>query len=328
MRDIEVRAPGKLFVIGEYAVLHGERALVVALDAGITARAERSRRWRLVAPDLGFEAPLEHVVPDSGAALLASSVVAARDELRITEAFTIVVRGSTAASRRKYGLGGSAASVVAILSALVAARGGDVADEATRSMLFSLALSVHRAHQRGRGSGADVAASVYGGWIDYAIGEPMPRVARVTVPGDVRIAAAWSGVASDTPRAIAAFEPRTHLAPLCAVLERFWAAIHAVDRNTILREIDAYGRELESFGAGAGAERIADLSAAARALGWAAKGSGAVGGDCAIAIGFGDRDTGALERRWRAAGAQPLDVSVAADGVHAVSAASGEELHA
>jgi len=328
MRDVEVSAPGKLFVIGEYAVLHGARALVVALDAGITARAERSRRWRLLAPDLGLEAPLEDVLADSGAALLAASVAAARDDLRIAEAFTIIVRGSTAASRHKHGLGGSAASVVAILGALVAARGADVADEATRSMLFSLALSVHRAHQRGRGSGADVAASVYGGWIDYAIGERMPRLSAVTVPGDMQIAAAWSGVASDTAHAIGAFEPRPHLPPLGAILERFWVAIRALDRDGMLREIDAYGRELESFGSGAGAERIAGFNAAARALGWAAKGSGAVGGDCAIAIGFGDRDAGALEQGWRAAGAQPLEISVAVDGVRAVRAASGEELHA
>jgi len=328
MRDVEVSAPGKLFVIGEYAVLHGARALLVALDAGITARAERSRRWRLVAPDLGLEAPLEHVLPDSGAALLAASVAAARDDLCIAEAFTVIVRGSTAASRRKHGLGGSAASAVAILGALMAARGADIADEETRSMLFSLALSVHRAHQRGRGSGADVAASVYGGWIDYAAGEAKPRISRVTVPADIRVAAAWSGVASDTARAIAAFEPQAHLRPLRAILERFWAAIRAVDRDAMLCEIEAYGRKLESFAAGAGAERIARLSAAARALGWAAKGSGAVGGDCAIAIGFGDRDAGGLERDWRAAGAQPLDVSVAVDGVHAVCAKSGEELHA
>jgi phosphomevalonate kinase len=328
MSDVEVSAPGKLFVIGEYAVLHGERALVVALDAGITARAERSRRWRVLAPDLGFEAPLEHVPPDSGAALLAASVAAARDELRLAEAFTIIVRGSTAASSRKHGLGGSAASVVAILGALAAARSIDIADETTRSRLFSLALSVHRARQRGRGSGADVAASVYGGWIDYAIGDVTPRLSRATVPADIRIAAAWSGVASDTAGAIAAFEPQDHLARLRTILERFWAAVRAVDRDAMLREIDAYGRELESLGAGAGAERIAGLSAAARTLGWAAKGSGAVGGDCAIAIGFGDRDAGALEHRWRAAGAQPLDVSVAFDGVHAVRAASGEELHA
>jgi mevalonate kinase len=96
----------------------------------------------------------------------------------------------------------------------------------------------------------------------------------------------------------------------------------------MLYEIDAYGRELESFGAGAGAERIAGFNAAARALGWAAKGSGAVGGDCTIAIGFGDRDAGALEQGWRVAGAQPLEISVAVDGVRAVRAASGEELHA
>ena len=298
MRDVEVSAPGKLFVIGEYAVLHGARALVVALDAGITARAERSRRWRLLAPDLGLEAPLEDVLADSGAALLAASVAAARDDLRIAEAFTIIVRGSTAASRHKHGLGGSAASVVAILGALVAARG------------------------------ADVAASVYGGWIDYAIGERMPRLSAVTVPGDMQIAAAWSGVASDTAHAIGAFEPRPHLPPLGAILERFWVAIRALDRDGMLREIDAYGRELESFGSGAGAERIAGFNAAARALGWAAKGSGAVGGDCAIAIGFGDRDAGALEQGWRAAGAQPLEISVAVDGVRAVRAASGEELHA
>jgi phosphomevalonate kinase len=328
MRDVEVSAPGKLFVIGEYAVLHGERALVVALDAGITARAERSRRWRLLAPDLGLEAPLEDVLPDSAAALLAASVTTARDELRIAEAFTIIVRGTTAASRRKHGLGGSAASVVAILGALAVARGADVTDERTRSMLFSLALSVHRAHQRGRGSGADVAASVYGGWIDYAIGEGKPRLSPVTVPGDIQIAAAWSGVTSDTARAIAAFEPQAHLARLRAILERFWAAVRAVDRAAVLRELDAYGRELEGFGAGVGAERIAKLNAAARALGWAAKGSGAVGGDCAIAIGFGDRDAGALEHGWHGAGADPLDVSVAIDGVHALGAASGGELHA
>ncbi|MET0152941.1 MAG: hypothetical protein ABW298_10080 [Candidatus Binatia bacterium] len=230
MKEIEVHAPGKLFVIGEYAVLHGERALVVALDAGIVARVEPSRRWRLVATDLGLEAPLEDVAASPGTALLAAAVAAARGELRIAEPFTVLVCGSTAAARCKHGLGGSAASVVAILAALAAACGADIEDEATRSMLFSLALSVHRAHQHGRGSGADVAASVYGGWIDYATGEAKPRLSHAELPDDVRLAAAWSGVASDTAGAIAAFEPRAHLAALRVVLERFWAAVGDADR--------------------------------------------------------------------------------------------------
>ncbi len=328
MNPIEVHAPGKLFVIGEYAVLYGERALVVALEAGIVARVEPSRRWRLVAGDLGFEAPLEDVPAGSAAGLLAAAVAAASEECRIAAPRTVLVCGSTAAARHKHGLVGSAASVEAILAALAAARGADVEDEGTRSKLFSLALSVHRARQLGRGSGADVAASVYGGWIDYATGAATARLSRAELPGDVRLAAVWSGVASDTADAIAAFDPRAHLAALRDVLGRFWTAVGAADRGAMLCEIDAYGRELESFGSGGGAERIAGLSRAARSLGWAAKGSGAVGGDCAIAVGFGDCDSPALERVWRADGAQPLEVSVDVRGVRPVGGGYREELHA
>jgi phosphomevalonate kinase len=328
MRDIAVHAPGKLFVIGEYAVLHGERALVVALDAGIVARVEPSRRWRLVAADLGLEAPLEDVAPGSGAALLAAAVAAGRAELRIAEPLSVLVCAATAAARRKHGLGGSAASVVAILGALAAIRGVDVEDEAARSMLFSLALSVHRAHQLGRGSGADVAASVYGGWIDYATADARSRLSRAEIADDFRLAAVWSGVASDTARAIAAFEPSAHLGALSAILGRFWRAVDATDRHAILCEIDAYGRELEGFAIGGGAERIARLCATARSLGWAAKGSGAVGGDCAIAVGFGDCDAAALGRGWRAAGAHPLEVSVDVRGMRRVGGGFREELHA
>jgi phosphomevalonate kinase len=328
MSEVEVHAPGKLFVIGEYAVLYGERALLVALDAGIVARAEPSRRWRLRAPDLGVDSPLEDVATGEGAALLCAAVTAAREEFRVAQPFTVTVRGSTAGSRRKHGLGGSAASVVAVLAALAAVRGVDVEGEGARRKLFSLALSVHRAHQRGRGSGADVATSVYGGWVDYAIDGAAARIARATLPEDVQLAAVWSGVASDTARAIDAFEPRVHLGALRAVLERFWQAVGVADRDGVLGEIDAYGRVLESFGAGGGAESIARLSAVARAFGWAAKGSGAVGGDSAIALRFGDGEVSALEEAWRGAGAEPIDASIDVAGVRVIAAGSREELHA
>ena len=53
MTALEVEAPGKLFVIGEYAVLHGGRALVAAIDAGISCRVEAASTWCVAAPDLG-----------------------------------------------------------------------------------------------------------------------------------------------------------------------------------------------------------------------------------------------------------------------------------
>jgi mevalonate kinase len=166
MTALEVRAPGKLFVIGEYAVLHGGRALVAAIDAGISCRLESTSTWCLTAPDLGVDGTLADLSGESRSTLLRAAVSAARDEFRLESPLRFTVRGTCPASRRKYGLGGSAASVVVILAAAAAAVGEDLEAKRTRDRLFRRAFAVHRGYQRGRGSGADVAASVFGGWVD------------------------------------------------------------------------------------------------------------------------------------------------------------------
>ena len=318
MNAVDVRVPGKLFVIGEYAVLHGGRALVAAVDTGLQCRAERSRAWRIAAPDLGLDAALDEIATGSSGALLASAIAAARDELSIAGPLRFHLRGTQPASRGKFGLGGSAASVVAILGAGAALAGMDLAETQNRARLFAVAFEVHRRHQRGRGSGADVAASIYGGWLDYSLGEGGPRMTPAARCAPMRLAAAWSGTATDTLRAIEQFEMQSALARLRPVLERFWTAVDTDDRPAMCREIDAYGAVLDELGgANAGARRIAELVGAARSLGFAAKGSGAVGGDCAIAIGFPEADFTALEARWRALGAEPLSVAIDTRGVRA-----------
>lgn len=316
MTTLEVGAPGKLFVIGEYAVLHGGRALVAAIDAGISCRVEAASTWCVVAPDLGVDGTLAELSEEPRSALLGSAVSAACDEFRLERPLRFTVRGTRPASRRKVGLGGSAASVVAILAAAAAAVGEDLEANETRDRLFRCGLSVHRRHQRGRGSGADVAASVYGGWIDYAAAEGGPRVAAASLPAGIRLAAAWSGVASDTARALEAFDAVGVLPRLRTILGRFWAAVDAQDRAGILSEIDAYGAALEELaGRSPGAERIAELVRVARACGLAAKGSGAVGGDSAVAITFDPARVPAVEKEWRALEAEPLAVSIDTRGV-------------
>lgn len=316
MTAIEVRAPGKLFVIGEYAVLHGARALVAAVEAGVCCRIEDEAAWRIVAPDLGVAGTIEELSRHPGGALLAEAVSAARDEFVLDRPFCFTVRGTDEASRRKRGLGGSAASVVAILAAAGAAAGLDLRAKKARARLFARALSVHRQHQRGRGSGADVAASVYGGWLDYSLAEGGPRIAEATLPRGFALAAAWSGVASDTARAIDAFEPMALLPRLRVILGDFWAAVDAGNRSRMLSAIDAYGGALEGLaGDSAGVRAIAKLVAAARGPAIAAKGSGAVGGDSAIAVGFDRAELSAVENRWRAERAQPLSVAIDVRGV-------------
>ncbi len=315
MSPIRVFAPGKLFVVGEYAVLHGGRALVAALDAGITCEIRGADAWHLAAPDIEFEGHLDAARADARASLPAAAIAAACVEFSVDGPLAIDVRGAHAASSAKRGLGGSAATVVALIGAIAATAGSDLESRACRKRIFDTAMEVHRRHQRGRGSGADIAASVYGGWVDYTLAEGGAHVERAAMPEDLRFRAVWSGVRSDTTRAIEAFET-ARLARLRAGLDRFWGAVGRGDREALAREVDAYGAALEEMaGRGDGSSRIAALVSGARALGWAAKGSGAVGGDCAIAIGFASADPRALAARWLEEGAEPLDVSLDTRGV-------------
>jgi phosphomevalonate kinase len=311
-----VFAPGKLFVIGEYAVLHGGRALVAALDAGIACRLESASAWRLSAPDLGVDASLDRVRTRSGTALLAAAVEAGGAEFGSDGARRVVVRGAGSVSQSKHGLGGSAASVVAVLGAFADSAGPDLHAPAVRDRIFRTAFAVHRRHQHGRGSGADVAAAVYGGWVDYTPGEGAPRVAPAAMPAEARIAVAWSGVASDTARAIGSFDGAAFVPRLRAILGSFWKALERTDRAAMLDAVNDYGAALEEMAGGAeGATRVAELVRVARRHGFAAKGSGAIGGDCAIVLAFDSTGLGGLEAEWRRSAAQPLAVSLDREGV-------------
>ncbi|MGH7899793.1 MAG: hypothetical protein ACREQQ_17690, partial [Candidatus Binatia bacterium] len=145
----------------------------------------------------------------------------------------------------------------------------------------------------------------------------------------VCLSAAWSGVATDTASAIGAFDgvvgrraaangSPALLARLRAILERFWTAVAAEDRAGMIAEIDAYGAALDDLAAAEGAParyRVAELARVARANGVAAKGSGAVGGDCVIAVAFDPADLAGVRDRWRSLDAEPLEISIDRRGV-------------
>lgn len=324
MRSATVFAPGKLFVIGEYAVLSGGRALVAALDAGIVCQASESQRgWWIEAPDLSIDLALDDAARCQGASLLAAAVSAGRREFGSSAPLRFRLTGNHRGTRRKCGLGGSAAAVVAVLGAMAAVAGSDLEATETRRRLFALALDVHRAHQNGRGSGADVAASVFGGWVDFTPAEGGPEIRPAAVPASLRLAAAWSGAVADTPEALASHGGCADVAAaagsrLRPSLERFWSALGNGDRHSMLEAISEYGHGLAHFAppaARAAQRRIDALVEAARSAGAAAKGSGAAGGDCVIALALGDDAVARAEAGWRRLGAEVLGVKVAFGGV-------------
>ena len=141
-------APGKLFLIGEYAVLHGGTAVVAAVDRRAVAR---------------FVPGAQPATPLIAEAVNVLAAYARERDLRLPDGAPLVDSSALSQDGQKLGLGSSAAALVAAMGAL-----WDVLGQADGTLPLELAVKAHRQAQGGRGSGGDVAAALRGGVIAYA----------------------------------------------------------------------------------------------------------------------------------------------------------------
>lgn len=157
-------APGKLFLFGEYAVLATGWAVVAGTDRRVFARTR---------PDTeGYRVEGARFVA-SDSLPRAAARAAGLDEALVDSLTTDVAQ--LYHDGVKLGLGSSAASTIASLATL--------SPGASAPELFDAAFRAHREIQSGRGSGADVASSIYGGLIAYRLVEPQHPFPRLAVSG-------------------------------------------------------------------------------------------------------------------------------------------------
>lgn len=290
-----VRAPGKAFVSGEYAMLHGAPAVVVAVDRHARARLETG-----VSPALSpFLAELLRRRPPPAGQYPVVDSSALHD-----------------ADGVKLGLGGSAAVTVAAAGVLLADEGLPLDAVTVRAELLRLCVAAHRAAQGGRGSGGDVAACVYGGVVRATLRGADVEVAPASVPDDMALRFFRLGRPASTPEmlrhveALAAAEAARHAALIEALVRA--AETFAADPVDSLR---SQLRRLTALGVAAGVEIVPRacwaLAAAAEAVGGAAKPSGAGGGDLAVAL----VPTKRIADFLRMAAATPLELEVDEAGV-------------
>ena len=185
------------------------------------------------------------------------------------------------------------------------------------------ALAANARFQDGQGSGADVAAAVYGGVIAaerrYDRRDDPLTVARHALPDGLELVAGWTGQSAATTPLVSAFAamPSPPVLPeLTAAARDAVVAIAANDGARLCDAVDRSGDLLVRFGAETGLPIVTPalrrLIDGARAAGAVAKPSG--GGDCGIAIAPTARVAAAVRAAWRDAGILPLDVVVAAQG--------------
>jgi len=295
---VTARAPGKLVILGEYAVLSGAPALVMAVDRYAQARIAPSRDRRT-----HFEARLAERTKVSVAAgeptgyALVDNVLAGARAFAAAPPWTGSLDSSGFfAGGTKLGLGSSAAALCAWAGAWAAyarAHGAQVPAPTAASL-----IALHRAFQRGAGSGLDVATAFMGGVIRYELdGAAAPRIGSVRLPNGVGFAGVFAGSSASTPDLVGRYHAWEAAEPLAAgqLKDRLAGlaaagceAASAGDARVFLDAVSDYGEALEALGLAMGAEIVTGehrrIGLLGRKLGVVYKTSGAGGGDVGLAL--------------------------------------------
>ena len=304
------RAPGKAVLWGEYAVLAGAPAVVLAVARHAVCELTPSAAYRFIAS--GFEAPdsefrgLPLNPPNADpAALLGWQVLRAFDGEALAPATFRLDTDAFYSEGRKLGLGSSAALCVAIEGAC-AHLAGEVPQ-------YERALDAHRRFQGGRGSGIDVAAAFFGGARRFQDGTSQPLA--IALPERRFV---WTGESADTGGRIDRFAAYLNGGNTGA-LDNLAERSERLCRAPSLDALDDYADALRQLDRSAGlgiytdAHRLAEALAKVYKLAY--KPCGAGGGDIGAVFADSSGQFAGFEVAAGAAGLTVLDLEAAPHGI-------------
>jgi len=307
----KARAPGKLVVAGDYAVLEGAPAISAAVDlyAEVTVSLANAATHQLhivnsgytFAFDGGFGIPMRwHQDPGAAGALLSAALQVFLDAGLTTAALPCVrisidTRDFFAQGSKK-GIGSSAAVAVALTGAL---------GVLTRSKIgIDTALQVHRSFQHDQGSGIDVLTSWEGGVICMQPGDT-PTMEPLDWPEGMFVRPVPTGRPASTPAMLMRLEdfraaqPAEYAARFTVLKDGAAAVAAAWVGESIATQLSAlqdYAIALQLLddvaGIGIWSEEHCVLRKIANRTGVIYKPSGAGGGDFGLAFAA---DAGVLE---------------------------------
>lgn len=336
---IAATAPGKIVLWGEYAVLTGAPALVMAVNRRAACRLQpavgswrvRTRGHAASTVEVTAERLLAEDAPANGLAwTLLWHVLASLKECGSLSPATLPAgmhvhldTDAFHAGGAKLGLGSSAALCVALHGALCRLL-KIPADLET-------ALAAHRRLQAGastgspgsrpaqQGSGIDVAAAWFGGTLKFRRGDSDNRAESWPLPASMAVGFVWTGVSASTPEHLARLQrwldagSHRELEDLARLADRLFLSAQPVD--DLADYVDAL-RALD------GAAELGIFSDAHRKLGQLAidagvvyKPCGAGGGDIGAAFASTTRAIEEFSARAAASGFLPLALEIEPHGL-------------
>lgn len=236
--------PGKLVLLGEYAVLDGAPAVVAAVDHGVQCTVS----------------PGNEIVTPGDDRFVQAALIGAPPRKYTFQDWNPVV-----GIAGKAGFGGSAAATVA--ACLAANRPG------------TDAFAVHEGVQGG-GSGIDVFAALFGDVRRYVVGQ---RAAGTPLRSPV-FSVVWSGQSAQTGPRIKGYGGWVGRESFCAEMSTLVAAFEDEPVRATREGYALLSAMATAAGIAYDLPSFANIARLAAACGGAAKPSGAGGGDIAVAI--------------------------------------------
>jgi phosphomevalonate kinase len=345
---VEVRqsAPGKLVLLGEYAVLFGHPAVVAAVDrrARVTLRPAADHAFQVTAPGIvdrpcrfdlaedgvprwtDDEAPRRLGLVENVLASMTAEGLIARSDLIPFSAVLDTSRffQPTEDGPSKLGLGSSAALTVSFAAAVARWAGHDELLRPPMPWLRQL-VRFHRDFQRGRGSGVDLAAGLLGGTLLFQLDEggDVLRADPIRLPAGLVMRFVWTGRSADTGRFLDQLSARmtTNRDGIIRALEQLGAiAESGIDAlieghvDDFLDAADASCDGMDRLGSECDLAIVSDvhreLRCIARECGTRYKPSGAGGGDIGLLLTDDPDRATAAAAAVRRAGFRIVDASI------------------
>jgi len=349
------KAPGKMILLGEYAVLEGAPALVAAVDryADVRIQENSGNYFEVESPSLGVSSTA-FTVSQHGIICFKDLENSAVKKLgffrtifeflwlyfksgqKLLKPASITLNTNSFYSDQlnsKLGFGSSAAMTVALTQALYMYCNENSRDEDLITRVFRLGLSSHRKAQGNLGSGADVAASAFGGIIRYEMG--MNKKAEQKKPQEMKIwealpfACIWSGASESTRKMVRGVSqlktrhPEIYKKQMVQMTDLAHAGCEAYQNQNagrFLELVDRYQSCLHELGEKSGMPIVSpvhmELADKIRKLNGIYKPSGAGSGDIGVAFAETQADMQRINEMIQAENYASVPVTITPQGVH------------
>src|SRR5690625_1278852 len=357
---LTVKVPGKLMVAGEFSVLEPYyHAVVTAVNRFVYATVENSSTCQLTLENFNlrnlswtYEQNDVHIEnADARTRFVKDAMMIALQYLKehhvSLQPFSLSIKSNLEdKSGVKYGLGSSAAVVTAVISIILRKF---LPTYASKRTIFKLAAISHMKTQ-GNGSGADIAASTYGGIIKYAsfqadwLKEAYKHTMHLTTLVDqdwpylsieplsfpkqfVHFLVGWTGHPASTKSlvdqilALKSENEKMYEQFLSTSKEAVNAFIQGLKKKDLSQLVEGIKlNRISLAGVGKAAQApietsllkvLCDLAEQANGAG---KPAGAGGGDCGIAFIPTKEEAIALKEKWKQSGIKPLQLSISESG--------------